>query len=434
MAFPQDISPQFFDSFAHDYGLSHSQVEVLPFVLQRESPRAIADSIGVSDEAVRKRLSGVYDKVGIQGRGPVKFGQLQRCLIALYNTQINDRQARHADEKKSLDQPSFAIDWSDAPDVTRFTGRSQELTLLNSWTVGQQCRLVGIFGLQGVGKTALAVKIAQQIQEQFECVVWRTLTPKTSPSLLFSDLIQFFHQKENLTYHRGKRSINSQIHWLNSYLRSHRCLIILDGFDMVFRRRELAGVYRKGYDAYGHFLGKFAQESSRSCFIITSREKSKEFCFFEEKEGSVNYLMLKGLTDGAYSLLEHKYLFKQEVWNEFIEIYQGNPLMLKLVAMTIQEVFEGNVAEFLATTRLTNEITHLVSEILTCLSLLEHNLIRVMAQQEAPYNVQELQHQLQNVTAQEILTAIQSLKRRSLVESREGGFTLIPIVKEAIDS
>lgn len=438
MTFPHEMSPHFFNTLAENYGLSDSEVEVLSLVLQRESPSAIANTIGVSGVAVRKRLSEVYSKVGIQGKGPVKFAQLQKCLLSLYQTQTEDVETSENSSTKPPEnhlKPSFySIDWDNAPDVSRFTGRSEELACLNHWTVQQQCRLVGIFGLQGVGKTALAVKIAQQIQEQFESVVWRSLTPISSPNLLFADLIEFFHQMENRPYQGGKRTLNAQINWLTAYLRTHRCLLILDGFDVVFKKGELAGVYRKGYEAYGQFLAQFAQESSRSCCIMTSREKSRELCFFEEKEGMVNYLMLKGLTEGVYSLLENKSLFQQEAWNEFISIYQGNPLMLKLAAMTIQEVFEGNVEDFLKTTRFTEEITDLVSEMLNRVSPLENGLIRVMATQETANSVSQLQQQLPNINAKDILKAIQSLKRRSLIENKEGGFTLLPIIKEVIQN
>ncbi len=204
MPYPQEISPQFFDTLADNYGLSHAELEVLSLVLQLESPSAIADSLSLNNSAVRKRLSEVYHKVGIEGKGPVKFAKLQKCLWSLYNTQVEaPDQPNNNDHDMSSESQVGSVDWNNAPDVSRFTGRSNELALLNEWTIQQKCRLVGIFGLQGVGKTTLAVKIAQQIQEQFDYVIWRSLNPSLTPNLFFSQLIQFFHQQENLEIGRA---------------------------------------------------------------------------------------------------------------------------------------------------------------------------------------------------------------------------------------
>ena len=38
-----------------------------------------------------------------------------------------------------------------------------------------RCRLVAILGMGGIGKTALAVKLAEQVQDRFEYLFWRSL-------------------------------------------------------------------------------------------------------------------------------------------------------------------------------------------------------------------------------------------------------------------
>jgi transcriptional regulator with XRE-family HTH domain len=54
-------------------------------------------------------------------------------------------------------------DWGEAPDVGRFYGRQVELALLKQWLIADHCQLVGVLGLGGIGKTALATKLAIQI-------------------------------------------------------------------------------------------------------------------------------------------------------------------------------------------------------------------------------------------------------------------------------
>jgi ATP-dependent Clp protease ATP-binding subunit ClpA len=66
-------------------------------------------------------------------------------------------------------------EWQEAIDIEAFYGRQEELTQLEQWIVKDNCRLIAIMGMGGIGKTSLAVKIAQQTQEHFELLIWRSL-------------------------------------------------------------------------------------------------------------------------------------------------------------------------------------------------------------------------------------------------------------------
>jgi MinD superfamily P-loop ATPase len=48
----------------------------------------------------------------------------------------------------------------------------------------------------GIGKTALSVKLAQQIQQQFEYVIWRSLRNAPPVTDLLAELLRFLCQKK----------------------------------------------------------------------------------------------------------------------------------------------------------------------------------------------------------------------------------------------
>jgi hypothetical protein len=66
-------------------------------------------------------------------------------------------------------------DWGDAPDLTDFVGRAEELATVRDWVVRERCRLVCVLGMGGIGKTNLAAKLARDIAPVFQCVYWRGL-------------------------------------------------------------------------------------------------------------------------------------------------------------------------------------------------------------------------------------------------------------------
>ncbi|HEY9645298.1 MAG TPA: hypothetical protein V6C88_02955, partial [Chroococcidiopsis sp.] len=100
---------------------------------------------------------------------------------------------------------TLQVDWGEAIALDTFCGRQTELRLLEQWIrgeqlpeppepTGQRCRLVGVFGAGGIGKTSLSARLAQQLvegrQSAFEFVIWRSLRNAPLLSDLLTDVIQ----------------------------------------------------------------------------------------------------------------------------------------------------------------------------------------------------------------------------------------------------
>jgi hypothetical protein len=61
-------------------------------------------------------------------------------------------------------------DWADAPDLGRAVGRLAELATLREWVIDQQCQVVQLSGMGGIGKTTLATQLARDVAAEFELV------------------------------------------------------------------------------------------------------------------------------------------------------------------------------------------------------------------------------------------------------------------------
>ena len=316
-------------------------------------------------------------------------------------------------------------DWGEAIDVSQFYGREKDLQTLTDWILAD-CRLVGIFGLGGVGKTALSVKLAQQLESQFKCVVWRSLRQVPTPKDLLTEILSVL---------TGTEVLENSCTLLMQQLREKRCLIILDNLESILQPGENSGEYLAGYEAYGQFFDRSADEKHQSCLILTGREKPHGITLREGVNLPVKSIQLAGLSIvAAQNVLADKGIVNCIQQQTLINHFSGNPLALKISATVIQNLFAGNIQTFLAQGIVVfGSLWELLDRQFERLSTLQQEVMYWLAINREGVTPARLQVELlRSVTLPKLLVALEILKDRSLIETTDRGLTQQPVVMEYV--
>jgi WD40 repeat protein len=320
-----------------------------------------------------------------------------------------------------------------------FYGREQEQDKLTDWIEHQQCRLLTILGMGGIGKTTLTQHLAQTLQPKFERVIWRSLHNAPPVRDVIADILGALgHLNDEI---RWEDHLDHSLVLLLSYLQQHRCLLILDNLETILRCHERTGDYREGYEEYDLLFAHVAQLPHQSCLIITSREKPKAISTYEERSKQVRSMPLNGLSTQAVQQMFATYGFSasdSEDWEQIINHYAGNPLALKLVSSTIRGLFDGDLAEFRKLLdqgiAVSDDVDDLLDQQFSRLSLPEKELMYWLASQRKALTYAQLQNLLLNpVTQTELPRTLERLKRRSLLsllEDSQARFALQPMIAE----
>ncbi|WP_197530011.1 NB-ARC domain-containing protein [Gloeobacter violaceus] len=322
-------------------------------------------------------------------------------------------------------------DWAEAVDVRNFHGRAEELAALTSWIVHDKCRLVALLGMGGIGKTSLSVKLAETVKENFDYVIWRSLRNAPPLQEILVDVFQFVGLTQSSVSYRVPNVKQSQ---LIDLFRRHRCLLVFDNVETVMDSARKAGYYREGYEDYGELFKSVGSSAHNSCLVLTSREKPKDLGPLEGKTLPVRSLRLTGLqeNDGLELLKERGLDVATGDSKELLRYYGGNPLAIKMVASTIRTLFGNNISNFVTQgTSIFGDVRDLLSQHFNRLSELERQVMYWLSIHCEPIALTELHEVvLLPVTLPELLEAMESLSRRSLVEENKLYFSLQPVITE----
>jgi len=318
-------------------------------------------------------------------------------------------------------KPNFHHDLSEMPKLGSFYNRTAELEILKKQILTEKAQLLTITGMIGMGKTALGIKLVEEIKHEFEYVIWRSL--ETCPTLaqLQNNLTEIFTEGDNQT---------SPLPLMNlmKFLQNHRCLIILDDIHYLFMRGELAGHYQPKYEDYRSFFKQIKERSHQSCFLLIGWEYPREIA--QVKHPNTPSLILTGLdTASAHQIIAEQGLEPEANGSRFIDHYQGNPLWLKTVAnfmvelgLTVTEVLQNQPLLF------PQDLKDILQQPLAYLSEPEKQLLSLLAKENEAIALVKLL-EIAPMPYADLLDILQSLCRRYWIEKTDHLYGMSPVLR-----
>src|SRR5205807_1658460 len=181
----------------------------------------------------------------------------------------------------------------------------------------------------------------------FQVVLFRSLRDAPACETLVEECLKVLApQPLNL----APTDLEQGLSLLLEHLREQRVLLVLDNLESLLLEGEVLGHLRPGYEGYARLLRRVAETAHQSCLLLTSREKPAELRALEGSRSPVRSLRLLGLdaVAGEQLLAEHEVVGSPTERARLVEVYEGNPLALNIVAETIADLFGGAIDQFLS--------------------------------------------------------------------------------------
>lgn len=337
------------------------------------------------------------------------------------------------------------IKGSKLPDISKFYGRTEEISYLKQLIATQQYNCISLVGVPGVGKSSLAAKLISNITSDsdydfsFDYLIWKSLAHRPLLEDLVTDLLEIFDPQTATLPHYTQAKITLLLKWL----KQKNCLIVLDEFELL----QYDSTSRLDYLI---FIRRLVEENHQSCIILTHRILLDDFNEFIITKRPFKFIKIEGLdTDSATELLLEQGITDVQRCHQLIHTYRGNPSELTDVVNRIHNMFGSPEIFFanpttLVSQKLENILNQMVGDILENIhkkimvylaekTIQGSNTITITTILNDYKYIQE-----QSITTLDIIKALETLEKMSLIESnknpvtKEICFTLPPVIRKYI--
>ncbi|MFM6319366.1 MAG: NB-ARC domain-containing protein [Dolichospermum sp.] len=401
---------------------------ILEGTLQGRSYADIATEQHHSEKYIKDSASKLWKSLSqAVGKKVNKFNvksTLGRCSFSSTNIfkgiQINSgnlfKESAPSSENDQIihkqEQITSHLDLKDAPEIGDFYGRKVELSLLQQKILQGKCNLINLLGIKGIGKTTLSLKLLDNIKENFQFVIYKSLKSLPSLTQLITETI----------YLNDQLIRDNSLHQLSQFkkaIEKYSYLIIIDDVNCIFSKHQVSGKYQQGYEEYGNLFKLLSTTKHQSCLIINSSEEIRELSKPQTDHSHVFTLELLGLDDDGANILKKFGLKNEENYQKLLNIYQGTPQYLQIIGYLIQELFAGDTNNFLQLDQpfIDIELTAFLEQSLDILPASEVELLHFIASQNGSILLSELENNYQGYES--IVSSIQSLKRRFLLSTQQ---------------
>ncbi|NER31921.1 MAG: transcriptional regulator, partial [Symploca sp. SIO1C4] len=207
------------------------------------------------------------------------------------------------------------------PNLNNWLGRKEEISQLQTWLCDTTVNLIGIQGLGGVGKSALAAYLYKHIE--FSDKFWADISQKPDFVVFAEKVITALGGQVT-----KQGDIEELINDLLTCLSQRRCLLVVDNLETLLTQS------RQWRDsAYEKFFNRWLQQGSKSILLLTTQEKPILF------QAQPCWYLLQGMNISDGGLLLQQLGIQETIaqLKLFSQAVDGHPLTLQLVAGYLRE-------------------------------------------------------------------------------------------------
>jgi GTPase SAR1 family protein len=311
--------------FLTDEGLNKIQNAIASWLQEkqfRHSYPKIAEEADMSSDSVKNIL---------MGKKTADYSSLHTLFVAFGLNLTEKDWERRQNENDILEAPE-----------TRWVGRQKLIEEIIE-KFQKDCRILSIVGLTGIGKTSLAYKLTQESQR-------KKLWPLSKRVDFYSELPKFETVARCVLGEQIPTNHDDLLWAMVARLKSHPCLLVIDMIESVLEADK--GSHRFIEPIFSQFLDRIVVENQMPSRIIFTSQDKLPIIADNRFPNRVSEELLPGLSDE-----EARELFA--LWNvtiqtdldaeylsRIIKIYEGHPLVLRVIACEILEDYQGNIEAY----------------------------------------------------------------------------------------